>query len=380
MDAWEEADLPGEQQWAGMLQRAGISESIGSPYLSEAANRLVMCTSAMPARHGYPCSLWLLFHTLLAHSSPEHAPQTLEAILRYVDVFFSCAECVAHFRSLALHLSPPPAAAPAAGAASAGGGGGGGEEEEEARGAAAPLAGGSAAFRRLSPVVRRIRLVASRRVQAASLGGASADQAKFAAIAANAAAAAGVAPPPEEARDAVELWLWAAHNEVNARLRKEIAAGDHAFAEFTPVAWPPREDCVDCAALLPKAASKGGAAARRRQGKRRASEAAEGGGEEAEGWVEPAVLKQLHAAYCLEPTFYCWRAHEAPAASPGEESPSPLASAAARVGLLLVVLLGCGAACGGCDRRRRDLDKGLPMWMGQASKRGWLGRRRGKAL
>ncbi|EOD20952.1 hypothetical protein EMIHUDRAFT_450869 [Emiliania huxleyi CCMP1516] len=253
MDAWEEADLPGEQQWAGMLQRAGISESIGSPYLSEAATRLVMCTSAMPARHGYPCSLWLLFHTLLAHSSPEHAPQTLEAILRYVDVFFSCAECVVHFRSLALHLSPPPAAAPAAGAASAGGGGGGGEEEEEeARGAAAPLAGGSAAFRRLSAVVRRIRLVASRRVQAASLGGASADQAKR-----------GVA--------------------VAACVRRSTS-------------------------LL-------------------------------------------------------------------------LAVLLAKRGLLLAVLLAKrGAACGGCDRRRRDLDKGLPMWMGQASKRGWLGRRRGKAL
>ena len=68
MDAWEEADLPGEQQWAGMLQRAGaasppparlplggggvtriswlgISEPSGSLYLSEAAARLVMCTS-----------------------------------------------------------------------------------------------------------------------------------------------------------------------------------------------------------------------------------------------------------------------------------------------------------------------------------------------
>jgi len=77
MDAWEEADLPGEQQWAGMLQRAGISEPSGSQYLSEAATRLVMCTSAMPARHGYPCSLWLLFHTLLARSShpPAHTPQ-----------------------------------------------------------------------------------------------------------------------------------------------------------------------------------------------------------------------------------------------------------------------------------------------------------------
>ena len=107
---------------------------------------------------------------------------------------------------------------------------------------------------------------------------------------------------------------------------------DGVSSHLRAVNRPPREDCVDCAALLPKAASKGGAAARRRQGKRRASEAAEGGGEEAEGWVEPAVLKQLHAAYCLEPTFYCWRAHEAPAASPGEESPSPLASAAARVG------------------------------------------------
>jgi len=60
----------------------------------------VLCSSATPARHAYPCGLWTLFHTLLAHAEPLHAMQTLQAIVGYVDVFFGCDECAAHFHNV----------------------------------------------------------------------------------------------------------------------------------------------------------------------------------------------------------------------------------------------------------------------------------------
>ena len=64
-------------------------------------------------------------------------------------------------------------------------------------------------------------------VQAASLGGASADQAKFAAIAANAAAAAGVAPPPEEARGSAEITR--DHPEITPRSPEGTLEGTRGY-------------------------------------------------------------------------------------------------------------------------------------------------------
>ena len=55
------------------------------------------CTSPHPELHGYPCSLWLLFHSLLAHATDDDAFSVVLAIQEYVHAFFSCRECADNF-------------------------------------------------------------------------------------------------------------------------------------------------------------------------------------------------------------------------------------------------------------------------------------------
>ena len=64
----------------------------------------VGCNSSRPELHAYPCSLWLLFHTLVAHAPEPDALPTLHAIVGYVTNFFGCKECVGHFAVLAARL------------------------------------------------------------------------------------------------------------------------------------------------------------------------------------------------------------------------------------------------------------------------------------
>ena len=60
------------------------------------------CRGWRPTARGYPCGLWLLFHTLLARApTPRHARQTLAAIRGYVEHFFGCSACATHFGALA---------------------------------------------------------------------------------------------------------------------------------------------------------------------------------------------------------------------------------------------------------------------------------------
>jgi len=87
--------LPTPSEWDGLLKRAGLSAP---------ANEWVACNSSQPQLHAYPCSLWLLFHTLLAHASEPDALTTLQAITSYVINFFGCQECVGHFAVLAASL------------------------------------------------------------------------------------------------------------------------------------------------------------------------------------------------------------------------------------------------------------------------------------
>lgn len=49
---------------------------------------------------GYPCALWLLFHTLLANSDRRAAPHVLDAIRAFVVTFFGCTDCAQHFAQL----------------------------------------------------------------------------------------------------------------------------------------------------------------------------------------------------------------------------------------------------------------------------------------
>lgn len=233
--------MPTPLEWQRLMERLAIdrwgaaSTSAPQPTGEDAAGAespgsigygWAMCSSSRPARHAYPCGLWLLFHTLMAHAEPAHAMQTLEAIAGYVDAFFGCDECAAHFHTLtaSMHVQLL---------------------SHEAR--------------------RRSRALADGRTGMA------------------------------EMRDRAELWLWAAHNTVNDRLRGEVAGGLAPFAEFAPYQWPSRAQCPGCYDAAEVAGGRGSPHHRVLHNR---------------GWVDGAVLDFLHRAYCLDPAFACWGEHE----------------------------------------------------------------------
>jgi hypothetical protein len=60
------------------------------------------CRGATPDARGYPCGLWLLFHSLLAQArTDEEAAAALRAIKGYVQFFFGCSGCSQHFLAMA---------------------------------------------------------------------------------------------------------------------------------------------------------------------------------------------------------------------------------------------------------------------------------------
>jgi hypothetical protein len=222
----------------GAEPRGGISDmEVGAEPHGGISDGWVMCTSSRPARHAYPCGLWLLFHTLMAHAEPAHAMQTLQAISGYVDAFFGCDECAAHFHTLTAGMQMQLLS-----------------NQDEA----------------------------NSRSRAQASGGTGMGMAQM--------------------RDRAELWLWAAHNSVNDRLRTEIASGQVPFAEFAPYQWPSRDKCPDCY----DATEVGGAHGHGQS----ISSSIHHRVMHRKGWVDGAVLDYLHRAYCLEPCFACWGEHE----------------------------------------------------------------------
>ena len=63
------------------------------------------CQGSMPQYRGYPCSLWLLFHTLTVTCANRNVSQlsgadVLVRIRGYVTNFFGCLECGKHFAAM----------------------------------------------------------------------------------------------------------------------------------------------------------------------------------------------------------------------------------------------------------------------------------------
>jgi len=82
---------------------------------SQTAEDFVYCKGSDPQYRGYPCSLWTLFHALTVNSESivfqSHGMagmnQVAEAIIGYVDNFFSCKDCARHFISGVRSMSYP---------------------------------------------------------------------------------------------------------------------------------------------------------------------------------------------------------------------------------------------------------------------------------
>jgi hypothetical protein len=84
-----------EKEWTGVLAQAGLSANV-----DEEAWSASWCKVTGPGVGGYPCGMWLLFHTLLANSDRFNAQQHLAAIRGWVVNFFGCTHCAAHFQAM----------------------------------------------------------------------------------------------------------------------------------------------------------------------------------------------------------------------------------------------------------------------------------------
>ncbi|KAM6166504.1 sulfhydryl oxidase 1 isoform 2-T2 [Erethizon dorsatum] len=70
----------------------------------------VGCQGSEPHFRGFPCSLWILFHSLTVQASqqsadpsqePASGQEVLQAIRNYVRFFFGCRDCAHHFEQMA---------------------------------------------------------------------------------------------------------------------------------------------------------------------------------------------------------------------------------------------------------------------------------------
>ena len=155
------------------------------------------CQGWSAASRGYPCALWSLFHTLLAHAADPAV--ALLAIEGYVEHFFGCAACSAHFLQMAragIHT------------------GSGGRQ------------GGAATSDLAAPGARTGTVSASDR--------APSDRAPD-----------GVHAPAASSSGTASLWLWRAHNAVNLRLN---GTGVEAVRNLglPKVQWPDAATCPAC--------------------------------------------------------------------------------------------------------------------------------------
>ncbi|XP_067140926.1 sulfhydryl oxidase 2-like isoform X2 [Centruroides vittatus] len=69
------------------------------------------CKGSKPGFRGYPCSLWMLFHTLTVQAHYKYqkgivndSHEALFAIRGYVKYFFTCADCSEHFQNMASNM------------------------------------------------------------------------------------------------------------------------------------------------------------------------------------------------------------------------------------------------------------------------------------
>ena len=94
--------------WSSMLQQSQQSRGALLPQGAPAGGiAWAACRGWSDESRGYPCGLWLLFHTLLAQADDAAAPRALRAVRGYVRHFFGCDECRRHFVAMAASSDDP---------------------------------------------------------------------------------------------------------------------------------------------------------------------------------------------------------------------------------------------------------------------------------
>ncbi|UJR23754.1 hypothetical protein I4U23_026731 [Adineta vaga] len=87
-----------------------IDTKTSDAYLPNNHNRYQYCAGSQPQYRGYPCALWLLFHTLTVSQYEKESQQldVLEvplAIKSYVKHFFTCRQCSQNFMNETMNIT-----------------------------------------------------------------------------------------------------------------------------------------------------------------------------------------------------------------------------------------------------------------------------------
>ena len=59
------------------------------------------CRGTFPTTRGYTCSLWELFHVMLAHATDRSAASDIDTIHDWIELFFGCKDCRDNFVEMA---------------------------------------------------------------------------------------------------------------------------------------------------------------------------------------------------------------------------------------------------------------------------------------
>lgn len=75
-------------------------------FLSKSTGQWLGCRGSQVTYRGFPCSLWMMFHTLSVYAEVNkdlgHSPtEMLDAMKGYVEYFFGCTHCAEHFLKMA---------------------------------------------------------------------------------------------------------------------------------------------------------------------------------------------------------------------------------------------------------------------------------------
>eukprot|EP00730_Choanoeca_flexa_P016412 TRINITY_DN7740_c0_g1_i2.p1 TRINITY_DN7740_c0_g1~~TRINITY_DN7740_c0_g1_i2.p1 ORF type:complete len:537 (+),score=71.80 TRINITY_DN7740_c0_g1_i2:232-1611(+) len=95
--------LQGFMSWLFLQEKADISQLDHG--LNNQPIQWQHCRGSLPHLRGYPCGLWLLFHTMTVNAqSFSDGVTKLKVIRDYVQTFFGCRECASHFANMAQRL------------------------------------------------------------------------------------------------------------------------------------------------------------------------------------------------------------------------------------------------------------------------------------
>jgi thiol-disulfide isomerase/thioredoxin len=95
--AWRQKDFNGQVKLALGITREPPPVGTNGRHYNWCRSAGVGNGGGIDGVGGYPCGLWLLFHTMLANSDGQRAHLTLRIIYEWVQAFYGCVECAANF-------------------------------------------------------------------------------------------------------------------------------------------------------------------------------------------------------------------------------------------------------------------------------------------